>query len=100
MIEYDRINVVEGIDLTKNKLVSRECWLCGYYYYFLDKNFNYQRHLCNGCHDMSMKANSMHNLAIAYNNGSAYRISFVFISKNDALNLMKNALIIDKRGIL
>ena len=38
MIEYDRIDVVEGIDLTKNKLVSRECWLCGYYY-FLDKNF-------------------------------------------------------------
>ena len=49
---------------------------------------------------MSMKANSMHNLAIAYNNGSAYRINFVFISKNDALNLMKNALIIGKRGVL
>ena len=47
-----------------------------------------------------MKANSMHKLAIAYNNGSAYRINFVFMSKNDALNLMKNALIIDKRGVL
>ena len=47
-----------------------------------------------------MKANSMHNLAIAYNNDSAYRIHFVFVSKNDALNLMKNALIIDKRGVL
>ena len=98
MIEYDKIDVAEGIDLTKNKLVSRECWLCGYY--FLDKNFNHQRHLCNGCHDMSMKANSMHNLAIAYNNGSAYRINFVFMNKNDALNLIKNALIIDKRGVL
>ena len=99
MIEYDRIDVAEGIDLIKNKLVSRECWLCGYWY-FIDKNFNYERHLCNGCHDMSMKANSMHNLAIAYNNGSTYRINFVFMSKNDAVNLMKNALIIDKRGIL
>ena len=49
---------------------------------------------------MSIKANSMHNLAIAYNNGSASRINFVFISKNDALNLMKNAVIIDKRGVL
>ena len=47
-----------------------------------------------------MKANSMHNLAIAYNNGSTYRINFVFMSKSDAVNLMKNALIIDKRGIL
>ena len=71
MIEYDRIDVAEGIDLTKNN-----------------------------CHDMSMKANSMHNLAIAYNNGSAYRINFLFMSKNDALNLMKNALIIGKRGVL
>ena len=64
MLEYDRIDVSEGIDRTCNKLVSRECWLCHFWYY-LDKNFNYQRYLCNGCHDMSMKANSMHNLAIA-----------------------------------
>ena len=99
MLEYDRIDVSEDIDSTCNKLVSRECWLCHFWYY-LDKKFNYQRYLCNGCHDMSMKANSMHNLAIAYNNGSAYRINFVFMSKNDALNLMKNALIIDKRGVL
>ena len=73
MTECDRINVAEGIDLPKNKLVSRECCLFGYSY-FIDKNFNYQRHLCNGCYDMSMKVNSMHNLAIAYNNGNAYRI--------------------------
>ena len=80
MIEYDRTDVAECIDLTKNKLVSRECWLRGYYY-FLDKNFNYQRHLYNGCHDMSMKANSMHNLAIAYNNGSAYRIISFYMQR-------------------
>ena len=99
MLEYDRIDVSEGIDSTCNKLVSRECWLCNFWYY-LDKNFNYQRYLCDGCHDISIKVNSMHNLAITYNNGSAYRINFVFMSKNDALNLMKNALIIDKRGVL
>ena len=55
MLECDRIDVSEGIDSTCNKLISRECWLCGYYY-FLDKNFNYEKRLCNGCHDMSMKA--------------------------------------------
>ena len=93
MLEYDRIDVSEGIDSTCNKLVSRECWLCHFWYY-LEKNFNYQQYLCNGCHDMSVKANSMHN------NGSSYRINFVFMSKKDALNLMKNALIIDKRGVL
>ena len=45
---------------------------------------------------MSLKTSSMHNLAIVYNNGNAYRI----MSKNNALNLIKNAVIIDKKGIL
>ena len=56
--------------------------------------------MCNVCHDMSAKAISLHNLCIGYNNGSAYRIHFVFMSKNDALNLIKNAVIIDKKGTL
>ena len=49
---------------------------------------------------MSLKTSSMHNLAIRYNNGNAYRINFEFMSKNKALNLIKNAVIIDKKGIL
>ena len=99
MLEYDRIDVNEGIDVNKNKLVNKECWICGYWY-FINKNFNYQKHLCKGCHDMSMKANSMQNLATGCNNGNAYRINFVFMSKNDALNLIKNAVIINKKEIL
>ena len=46
---------------------------------------------------MSMKAVSMHNLAIVYNGGNAYRINFMFVGKSDALNLIKNAVIIDKK---
>ena len=99
MLEYDRIDVSEGIDINKNILTSKKCYLCGYWY-FINKNFNYQKYLCNGCHDMSIKAISMHNLCIGYNNGNAYRINFAFMSKNDALNLMKNAVIIDKKGTL
>ena len=56
--------------------------------------------MCNGCHDMSTKAISLHNLCIRYNSGSVYRTNFVFMSKNDALNLIKNAVIIDKKGTL
>ena len=55
--------------------------------------------MCNGCHDMSMKAISMNNLCIGYNNGNAYRINFVFMSKNDA-HLIKKSVIIDKKGTL
>ena len=49
---------------------------------------------------ISLKAIGIHNLTIGYNDGIAYRTNFTFISKNDALNLIKNALIIDKKEIL
>ena len=99
MLEYDRIDLSEGIDIIKCEEISRKCSLCQYYY-FLNKNFNYQRHLCDGCHDMSVKALSMKNLTTIYHNGYAYRVNYLFMSKNDAFNLIKNSIIIDKRGTL
>ena len=99
MLEYDRIDLSEGIDFNKCEETSRKCSLCQYYY-FLNKNFNYQRHLCGGCHDMSIKALSMQHLTIIYHNGYAYRVNYLFMSKNDAFNLIKNLIIIDKRGTL
>ena len=68
--------------------------------FFLDKNFNYGPYLCNGCYDMSLKAISMKNFAIINHNGNHYRVNFAFISKKDAYNLIKNAIIIDKKGTL
>ena len=47
-----------------------------------------------------MKAVSMKNLAIINHNGNHYRINFAFMSKKDAFNLIKNAVIIDKTGTL
>ena len=99
MLEYDRIDVSEGIDIKKCNETLRECSLCKFYY-FLNKNFNYQMYLSDRCHDMSMKVNSMQNLAIIYHKGNAYRVNFVFMSKNDAFNLIKNSNIIDKKGVL
>ena len=100
MLEYHRIDLSEDIDTNKNVLTSKKCDLCGYWY-FINKNFNYQKYMYNGCHDMSIKAISRDNLCIGYNNGNAYRINFVFMSKNDdALNLIKNAIIIVKKGTL
>ena len=39
-----------------------------------------------------MKANRMQNLAIIYHKANAYRVNIVFMSKNDAFNLIKNRL--------
>ena len=99
MLECDRIDISEGIDITKCKETSRECSLCKFYH-FLDKNFNYGPYLYNGCYDMSLKAISIKNLAIINHNGNHYRVNFAFISKKDASNLIKNAAIIDKKGTL
>ena len=83
MLEYDRIDVSEGIDIKRigNKIL-KECSLC-HFWYFIDKNFNFQRYLCDGCHDMS-KAMSMKNLAIVYDDKNAYRINFSFITLSKA----------------
>ena len=99
MLEYDRIDISEGIDVKKCNETSRQCRLCKFYY-FLNKNFNYQTYLCDGCHDISIKSTSMQNLAIIYHGRKAYRINFVFMSKNDVFNLIKNSNIIDKKGVL
>ena len=37
MLEYDRIDISEGIDINKCEETSKECSLCKFYY-FLDKN--------------------------------------------------------------
>ena len=99
MLEYDRIDISEGIDVNKNKNILRKCSLCNFYY-FLDKNFKCGPYLCDGCYDISMKANSMQNLAIAYHGDNAFHVIFVFMSKKGAFNLIKNAVTIDKKGIL
>ena len=40
MLEYDRIDISEGIDVNKTTS-SKECDIC-HYWYFLDKNFSYE----------------------------------------------------------
>ena len=99
MLEYDRIDISEGIDIKKCKGTSRECNLCKFCY-FLERNFSYGPYLCNGCYDMSLKAISMKNLAIINHNGNHYRVNFAFMSKKDAFNLIKNVIIIDEKGRL
>ena len=39
------------------------------------------------------------NIAIVYFNGSAYRIHFWYMSKDDAINIMTNSNLVDKRGV-
>ena len=99
MLEYDRIDISEGIDIKKCKETSRECTLSKFYY-FLDKNFNYGPYSYDGCYYMSMKEVSMQNLTIVNHNGNHYRVNFAFMSKKDSYGLVKNAVIMGEKGTL
>ena len=74
MLEYDRIDISEGIDINKAN-VSEECDIC-HYRYFLDKKFNYELYLCNGCHDLMQKAMNFNDVAVVSIKGSDYGIHF------------------------
>ena len=87
MLEYDKIDISEGIDINKCEKTSRECSLRKFYY-FLDKNFKHGPYLCDGCHNMSIKVVSTQNLTNINHNG----VIFAFISKKDAYNLIQNAI--------
>ena len=46
------------------------------------------------------KAMSFNDVAIVYVKGSAYRIQFWYMSKDDAISIMNNSNLIDKMGVL
>ena len=46
------------------------------------------------------KAASFDDVAIIYVKGSAYRVHFWYISKDDAINILTNSSLIDKMGVL
>ena len=99
MLEYDRIEISEGIDINKSSDKSKECHIC-HYWYFVDKNFSYEPHLCNGCHDLMQKAMSFNDVAIVSIKGGDYRIHFWYMSKDDAITIMHNSNLIDKKHTL
>ena len=98
MLEYDRIDISEGIDVNKTNF-SKECDIC-HYWYFKDIGCKYENYLWNGCHDLMQKAMSFDNVAIAYVKGNTYRINFWYMSKNDAINIMNGSNLTDKSGVL
>ena len=45
------------------------------------------------------KAISFNSVAIVYVKGSAYRINFWYMSKDDAMNIMNGSNLVDKMGV-
>ena len=97
MLEYDRIDISEGIDINKTNL-SKQCDIC-HYCYSKSIGSKYDPYLCNGCHDLMQKAMVFNNVATVYVKGNAYRIHFWYTDKDDAINIMSGSNLVDKRGV-
>ena len=98
MLEYNRVDIWEGIDVNKTN-ASKECDIC-HHWYFRDIGFKYEPYLCNGCHDLMQKTVSFNDVTIVYVKGSAYRIHFWSYTKSDAISVMNNSNLVDKEGVL
>ena len=98
MLEYNRIDVSEGIDINKTN-ASKESDIC-HYWYFKDISFKYEPYLCNRCHDLIKIATNFNDVGIVSVKGSNYRIYFCYMSKDDAINIMKNSNLDEKNRLL
>ena len=96
MLEYDRTDISEEIDINKTR-ASKEYDIC-HYCYFKDIGFNYEPYL--GYYDLTQKAMSFNDVAIIYVKRSAYRIHFWYLSKDDGISIMENYNLSDKKGVL
>ena len=101
MLEYDRIDILEGIDLNKTNKSNELCFvIIGIW------NFSYGPYFCDGFYNMTQKSIDFKNIDIVYVKGNAYRIYFWHMSKHKckrkrkAISLMTNSSLNDKKGVL
>ena len=62
MLNFDRIDLPEGIDVNKIS-GSKECDIC-HYRYILNTGFKFQPNVRNGFHDLLMTSMKLSNITI------------------------------------
>ena len=97
MLQYQKIDVSEGIDVNKTS-ASKECELC-HYWFFKDIGFKFEEHVCNRCHDLLTMAYSLKNIVILSAKGATFKCLLMGISKNEVLRKLNNSVTYD-RGVL
>ena len=70
MLQYEKIDASEGIDINKSNK-SKE-YMISHYWYFKDIGYKFEPHVCNKCHDISMIAYELKNIAILNVKGVDY----------------------------
>ena len=97
MLQYQKIDASEGTDVNKTS-ASEECEFC-HYWFFKDVGFKFEKHVCNGCHDLLTMAYSLKNIAILSAKGATFICLLMGSSKNEELKKLNNSVTYD-RGVL
>ena len=96
MMQYNKINISEGIDVNKIS-ASKESELY-HYWFFKDIVYKFEEHVCNKCHDLLMMTNSLKDIARLSTKGATFRCILMGISKNGALKRLNNS-VTRERGV-
>ena len=59
----------------------------------------FEKHVCNGCHDLLTMAYSLKNIEILSAKGATFRCVLMVISKSESLKRLNNSVTFD-RGVL
>ena len=97
MLQYEKIDVSEGIDTNKTS-ASKEYMLC-HYRYFRDVGFKFEPHVCNKCHDVLMTAYELKNIEILNVKVVDFVCILFGISRDETGNRLNNSVLEDK-GVL
>ena len=68
-----------------------------YYWYFKDIGYKYEPYVCNVCHDLLMVVYDLKYFMILNIKGVAYRCYVFNMSKNEAITLLNNYVLDNKR---
>ena len=94
MLQHEKIDVSEGIDVNKTN-ASKECMLC-HYWYFKDVGFKFEPHVSNKCHDLLMTAYELKIIVILNVKRVDVRCILWGISKDEAVKRLNKSVLKNK----
>ena len=91
MISYEKIS---GYNNNKEGV---KCMVCNHYY--STNKFDYQRYVCNNCHNFSMTVMDLNDFFVLNIKVDDYRVYISGIDKKEAMIILKQSVLVDK-GVL
>ena len=97
MLQYERIDISEGIDIHKLN-ASKECMIC-HYWYLKDVRFKFKPHVCNKC-SVGCIFSKTKRIKILHVKSVDYRCVLCGFGRNKAVNILNNSILEDKGVII